>query len=214
MDEITISYQSYETVTLPYATAQISPPNNLAVTPVVGGGTFAAATYFWEVTATTALGETTVSNEATTAVALNGSADLTWNLPAGTVTSVKVYRGTASGAEDHLITTLGAVTSYTDTGTVGTVASPPVANTATIQDTTLITGAGVFLGWSLRETTGTASADIRIQDIATDLAVCRLASGASETEGPFTDGVPLRNTVKIHVDAGSVQGVVWVGIPC
>lgn len=214
MDEITISYESYETVAIPYATAQLSPPFGLAATPVVGGGTFAAATYYWVVTAETALGETTVSNEASAAIALNGSADLAWSLPSGTITAVKVYRGTAAGSEDHLITTLGAVTSYTDTGTAGTAQSPPTANTASIQDTTLITGAGTFLGWSFRETTGTASADVRIQDTATDLAVCRLAQGASETEGPFTDGVPLRNTVKVHVDAGSVQGVVWVGIPC
>lgn len=214
MDELTISLESYETVTLPYATAQLSPPFGLAATPVAGGGTFAANTYYWVVTAETALGETTASNEASAAIVLNGSADLAWSLPGGTITAVKVYRGTAAGAENALIATLGAVTSYTDTGTAGAAATPPVANTATIQDTTLITGAGVFLGWSFRETTGTASADIRIQDISTDLAVCRLASSASETEGPFTDGVPLRNTVKIHVDAGSVQGVVWVGIPC
>lgn len=214
MDELIVSYKEYETVTLPYATAQISPPFGLAAAPVVGGGTFAAGTYFWEVTASTALGETTVSNEATATIALNGSANLTWNLPAGVITAVKVYRGTVSGAENALITTLAAVTSYTDTGAAGAGATPPVTNTATIQDTTLITGAGTFLGWSFRETTGTAAADIRIQDIAMDLSACRLASGGSETEGPFTDGVPLRNKISVHVNSGSVQGVVWVGIPC
>lgn len=214
MEELTVSFQHYETVTLPYVTAQISPPFGLAATPVVGGGTFAAGTYFWEVTASTALGETTVSNEATATIALNGSASLTWNLPAGVITAIKVYRGTASGTENALIATLTAVTSFTDTGTAGSVASPPVANTATIQDTTLITGAGTFLGWSFRETTGTASADVRIQDISTDLAVCRLPQGESKTEGPFTDGIPLNNKISVHINAGSVQGVVWVGIPC
>lgn len=214
MDELTISYDSYDTVTLQYSTAQISPPFALAATPVVGGGTFAAGNYFWEVTAITALGETTVSNEATAAIALNGSATLTWSLPAGPVTGVKVYRGTAAGAENHLITTLGAVTTYLDTGTVGSVASPPASNTATIGDTTLLTGAGTFLGYSFRENTGTAAADVEIQDTTHDLAVVRLAQGTSNTEGPFTDGVPLDGKISVHVNAGSVQGVIWVGIPC
>lgn len=214
MDQFTISYDSYETVTLPYQTLQISPPFGLAAVPVVGGGTFAAGNYFWEVTALTALGETTVSNEATAAIALNGQAQLSWNLPAGTVTGIKVYRGTAVGAENALIASLPPQTGYLDTGTAGSVATPPVANTATVVDTTLITGAGVFLGYSLRETSGTNAADVRIQDISTDLAVVRLAASGSDTQGPFTDGVPLNNTVKVHVNSGSVQGVVWVGIPC
>lgn len=214
MDELTISYDSYETVALQYVTAQISPPFGLAATPVVGGGTFAAGTYFWVVTATTALGETTVSNEASAAIVLNGSATLTWNLPAGKVTNVKVYRGTVAGAENALIATLGPVTTFTDTGTAGSAATPPVTNTATIQDTTLITGAGIFLGFSFRETTGTAAADVRIQDTAIDLATARLPQGTSDTEGPFTHGVPIFGRISVHVNAGSVQGVVWVGIPC
>lgn len=214
MDELTISYDSYETVALPYVTAQISPPFGLAVTPVVGGGTFAANTYFWVVTATTALGETIASNEVSTPIALNGSANLTWNLPAGKVSNIKVYRGTAAGAENALIATLGPVTAFTDTGAAGGAATPPVTNTATIQDTTLITGAGIFLGFSFRETTGTAAADVRIQDTALDLAVARIPQGTSDTEGPFTHGVPIYGKVSVHMNAGSVQGTVWVGIPC
>lgn len=214
MDELTISYRDFETVALQYVTAQISPPFGLAATPVVGGGTFAAGNYFWKVTAVTALGETVGSNEATAAIALNGQASLTWNLPAGPVTNIKVYRGTVAGAENALIATLGPVTAFTDTGTAGSAATPPVTNTATIPDTTLITGAATFLGWSFRETTGTALADVRIQDTSIDLAVCRLPAANSETEGPFTDGVPIMNEINVHVNAGSVQGVVWVGIPC
>lgn len=214
MDKLTVSYDEYDVVTLPYQTAQISPPFGLASTPVVGGGTFAAGTYFWEVTATTALGETTVSNETPATVVLNGSANLSWNLPPGKVTNIKVYRGVGAGTENALIATLGPVTTYTDTGTAGSANTPPVTNTATIQDTILITGAGTFLGYSFRETTGTAAADVRIQDISTDLAVCRLTQGTFDTEGPFTDGIPLNNTIKVHVNSGSVQGVVYCGIPC
>lgn len=109
----------------------ITAPTGLAAAAVVGGGTFAAGTYFWKVTGTDAQGETTGSNEASATIALNGSANLTWNaLPAGT-TGVKLYRGTAAGAEDHMIATLGAVTSTTDTGTAGSAATPPAASSAT-----------------------------------------------------------------------------------
>jgi hypothetical protein len=108
----------------------LAPPSALAAGAVVGGGTFAAGTYFWVVTGTNAQGETTKSNEATATIALNGSANLTWSaLPAGT-TGVKVYRGTVAGAENRLVATLGAVTAYLDTGTVGSAATPPTNNTA------------------------------------------------------------------------------------
>ena len=116
----------------------LTPPTGLNAAPVVGGGTFAAGTYFWKVTGTDAQGETTGSNEASATIALNGSANLTWNaLPAGT-TGVKVYRGTVAGAENALIATLGAVVAFTDTGTAGAGGSPPAASTATGDALTLV----------------------------------------------------------------------------
>lgn len=214
MDEITISVERFEIVALSYTTSQVSPPTGLAVAPVVGGGTFAAGTYFWVVTAQTALGETTVSNEATTAVALNGSANLTWTLPVGPVTHIKVYRGTVAGAENALIATLGAVTAFTDTGAAGSAATPPVANTATIQDTVLLTGDGEYRGYSFSENTGTAAAFVDIQDSDVTLTTVRLAQATFDTQGPFTDGIPLHGQVKIHVHSGSVSGSVYVALPC
>lgn len=107
----------------------IAAPSGLGVAAVGSGGTFAANTYYWKVTGINANGETTGSNEVSAAIVLNGSANLTWSaLPAGT-TGVKVYRGTAAGAENVLVATLGAVTSYTDTGTAGTAATVPAVNT-------------------------------------------------------------------------------------
>jgi len=107
----------------------VSAPSGLAVTAIAGGGTFAAATYFWKITGTNDAGETTVSNEATVAIALNGSASLSWSaLPAGT-TGVKVYRGTATNSENILVATLGVCQSFLDTGTAGTGATPPGSNT-------------------------------------------------------------------------------------
>lgn len=115
-------------------------PSGLGASANVGGGTFAAATYFWKVTGTTAAGETTGSNEASVAVALNGTATLTWSaLPAGT-TGVKVYRGTSSNGENVLVATLGAVTTYTDTGTAGVAGSPPANSSAYTATDSVVTG--------------------------------------------------------------------------
>lgn len=122
----------------------VAPANDLGASALGSGGTFAAGTYFWKITFTTAAGETQASNEASVAVVLNGRATLTWTqAPTGiNVTGVKVYRGTTTGNEDHLITTLAAnATSYTDTGTTGSVASPPTNNTATT------TGVNPQPGW-------------------------------------------------------------------
>lgn len=107
-------------------------PSTLAASANVGGGTFAAATYFWKITGLNGRGETTASNEATVAVALNGTATLTWAaLPAGT-TGVKVYRGTVTNTENVLVATLGAVVTYIDTGIAGTAGSPPAVSSAEV----------------------------------------------------------------------------------
>ena len=88
--------------------------------------------YFYEVTAVNAVGESGLSNEAsavpagapgpptlTAASPSSGSVALSWNAPASNggagITGYRVYRSTASGGE-ILLTTLGAVTSWTDTG--------------------------------------------------------------------------------------------------
>ena len=130
-------------------TLGLLPPSGLGASANVGGGTFAAATYFWKITGTNAAGETTASNEASVAVALNGTATLTWSaLPAGT-TGVKVYRGTVTNTENVLVATLGAVVTYTDTGTAGSGATPPAAGTAFTGTDSIVTG-------SLRDSAGPA----------------------------------------------------------
>jgi hypothetical protein len=103
------------------------------------GGTFAAGTYFWVVTATNANGETGKSNEVNAQLTgSTGSATLTWNAVDG-ATGYKVYRGTSTTNENKLVATLGNVTTYTDTGTAGTTASVPATNTAEwSQNTSLV----------------------------------------------------------------------------
>jgi len=98
-------------------------------TVLTTGGTFAAATYFWKITAVDAGGgESPVSNEITNAIAINGTMAMSWVALTGAA-SYKIYRGTATNTENKLVATLGAVTSYIDTGTAGTTATLPSADT-------------------------------------------------------------------------------------
>ena len=115
-------------------TATINAPTGFGGTPSGTGGTFAAGTYYWVVTATTAAGETVRSSEITATLSGSTSSNaLSWTQVTG-ATGYKVYRGTTAGGESSLITTIGSgsTVTYTDTGTVGTGATPPSTNTATI----------------------------------------------------------------------------------
>lgn len=211
--ELDVTFDDMCFVQLPFAVSVISAPTGLTAGAVGSGGTFAAGTYYWEVTATTALGETTVSNEASATLILNGSCNLSWTAPVGTVTGYKVYRGTASGAENVLVTTItGNTTTFTDTN-VGGAGTPPTTDTASIQDVTLLTGYGEYCGFSLAETSGSASAWIEIKDTANTLGECRLSSAGSESEGPYTKGIPLFGKIAVHVNSGNVRGMVYARIP-
>lgn len=110
------------------AVAGISAPTITLGTTATTGGTFAAATYYWKVTATTAaFGQTAGSNEISAAIAANGTQVINWTAITN-ATGFKVYRGTAAGAENVLVATLGSVTTYTDTGTAGTSVTVPTTN--------------------------------------------------------------------------------------
>ena len=108
------------------------------------GGTFAAGSYFWKLTAINAAGETIGSNEVTAALTLNQQQPINWTAIAG-ATGYKLYRGTLTGTENVLVATLGAVVTYTDTGTAGTAATVPVTNTSGVAPfTATLTTATVF----------------------------------------------------------------------
>ena len=124
-------------------------PTSLSATGSTSGGTFAAGTFYWVVTATNWQGETTISNEANaTLTGSTSSVGLAWSLPVG-ATGIKVYRGTAASAENVLVATLGAVTSYTDTGSAGVAATPPSSNsTSTFVGSNSFTGGSVTVSGS------------------------------------------------------------------
>lgn len=147
-------------------------PSGLAVTASATGGTLAAGSYFWVVTAITAAGETMASNEVTATLSgSTSSAALTWTLPAG-ATGAKVYRGTAAGAEDTLVATLGAVTTYTDTGAAGSAATPPASDSTGTSETV------THLAFYDVETGATIAAP-------NDLAVSAATTGGTFTAGTY-----------------------------
>ncbi len=113
-------------------TAPAAAPSGLAVTGSASGGTLAANTYFWKVTAITAAGETGASNEVSAALTgTSSSAALSWTQVAG-ATGYNVYRGTSAGNETTQLanvttTASGTTLKFTDTGAAGTSTAPPPA---------------------------------------------------------------------------------------
>ncbi|TDH48493.1 hypothetical protein E2F47_23540 [Mycobacterium eburneum] len=140
----------------------ITAPASLAVSTQNQGGSLAAGTYYWVVTATNAKGETTVSNEVNgVTTGSTGAAVLTWQA-VGAATGYKVYRGTAAGAENVLVATIGsgATVTYTDTG--GSAAgTPPTSNTAiTEASTNTTTTATAWISGVAAGQNGTATCHI------------------------------------------------------
>lgn len=83
------------------------------------GGTHTAGVKFWKITATNASGETVGSNEVSAILTSTSTQVLSWAAVTG-ATGYNVYRGTAANQENVLVASVGAVTTYTDTGAAGT----------------------------------------------------------------------------------------------
>jgi hypothetical protein len=142
--------------TIPVAGGALAAPVLSAGSTNATGGTFTAGTYYWKLTAVTGYGETTGSNEISATLVLNGSKVLTWATVSG-AERYKLYRGTAAGAENVLVTTLDSGTlTYTDTGTSSGAATVPSSSTAgntppaakTFDQQTILTGTpfGLYRG--------------------------------------------------------------------
>jgi hypothetical protein len=91
------------------------------------GGTFTAGTKYWKVTATNANGETLPSNEVSATLTSTSTQVINWTTIAG-ATNYNIYRGTIPGQENVLVATVGAVTTYTDTGATGTAQQPQLVD--------------------------------------------------------------------------------------
>lgn len=112
--------------------AALPAPAQSASATATTGGTLAAATYFYRVTAINALGETLASNEVSqVTTGSTSTVTVNWTQVLG-ATGYKIYRSTATGTEVFLVA-VGAVGTYTDTGAVavGTATVPVLNTTAT-----------------------------------------------------------------------------------
>jgi len=103
-------------------TANMVPALTLGAT-AGSGGTFAAGTYYWKVTAKNASGESLASNGVSAVLVLNGTQVLNW-AAVPTATSYDTYRGTVAGAQNSRVTTVTTLT-CTDTGTSTAGPTPP-----------------------------------------------------------------------------------------
>jgi hypothetical protein len=105
----------------------LATPVNAAFATATTGGTLAAGTYYYRVSAINAYGETLASAE-TSQVTTGTTSTVTvnWGAVSG-ATGYKVYGRTTAG--ELLIATVGAVTTYIDTGVITPSGALPAANT-------------------------------------------------------------------------------------
>jgi hypothetical protein len=108
-------------------------PTSLTGTPSTTGGTLAASTHWYVVSAVTAAGETPVSLlKSATTTGATSSVSLSWTpptVPAGgsPITGYRVY-GRTRGALTRIGTTAAGVTTFVDTGAAGTGEALPSSN--------------------------------------------------------------------------------------
>lgn len=107
---------------------EISTPVNAAFSTATTGGTLAAGTYSYRVSALDGLGGETLVSAATTQATTGATSTVTVNWGAVTgATGYKVF-GRTAGSE-LLLATVGATTTWTDTGSVTPSGALPEANT-------------------------------------------------------------------------------------
>jgi hypothetical protein len=123
----------------------LATPVNAAFATALTGGTLAAGTYYYCVSAINAYGETLASAE-TSQVTTGTTSTVTvnWGAVSG-ATGYKVYGRTTAG--ELLIATVGAVTTYIDTGAITPSGALPAANTTAY--TVLWSDAGTNSGYKV-----------------------------------------------------------------
>jgi len=125
----TMTSPSVEFITHTANTVGIGAPV-ITLGSAVAGGTFAAATYFWKLSAVNGTGETLASNELTVALTLNQKQPINWTAVVGATGGYRLYRGTVAGQENVLVAAIAgqATATYTDLGGAGTNASVSVVD--------------------------------------------------------------------------------------
>lgn len=90
----------------------------------------------------------------------------------------------------------------------------PIHIETTTADVKALTVPGLLVGWSFRETTGSATAAVELfgsQSTGTPIAGEQtLASGGSGSQTVSNEGVLCEGGILVHVVSGSVRGTLWV----
>lgn len=116
------------------ATAGLTTPTGLTATPSTTGGTLAAGTYYYRVSATNAYGETLAAAQVSaTTTGSTSSVALSWTAVTG-ATGYRVYRSGTSGswAGPNARLASPASNAYTDTGGTALSAGAPVASSTAV----------------------------------------------------------------------------------
>jgi hypothetical protein len=122
-------YQDVSNAWVDFSGGAMAAPVQSAAATATTGGTLAAGTYFYVITALNALGETVASNEVSiTTTGTTSKNTLTWAAVTG-ATGYRVYRGAAAGAE-NVYYAPGNVLTMADTGAAGTAGHAPAQNTS------------------------------------------------------------------------------------
>jgi hypothetical protein len=130
--------------------AALSTPVNAAFSTAITGGTLAAGTYSYRVSALDGAGGETLASEATTQTTTGSTSTVTVNWGAVTgATGYRVYGRTVAG--EQLLATVGNVTTWTDDGSATPAGALPATNTtgrgeATSTDIVVAAGATVTVG--------------------------------------------------------------------
>lgn len=102
----------------------LSAPTNVAATPSGSGGTIAAGTYYYKVTALDAYGQTLPSSEVSAVTTgATSSVALTWDAVTDAV-SYRIYKGITPNGQDTYFAS--AVANFTDVGAAGTAGTVPI----------------------------------------------------------------------------------------
>lgn len=212
------------------ATALLATPVNAAFSTATTGGTLAAGTYSYRVAAKNSFGRTLAST-ATTQATTGATSTVTVNW--GAVTGATGYDvfGRVGGSE-LLIASVGAVTTYTDDGSVTPAGALPASNTTGTNTNTLTVNWGTVSGATGYKVYGrTTGAELLIATVgavttytdtgsitpagalpsanttglfsgtSSDIAV---AAGASVTVGIYTadaNGIPADARIDVYVDS-------------
>jgi hypothetical protein len=113
-----IGVNQYYILTQKDTTIQVAAPTGLAIADGGAGGTLAAGTYFYVVTALDgAGGETTASNEVTITILVNHKVNLNWNASVNAAGGYRVYRTVVGGGAGNESLIVG---NGVPQGTVGT----------------------------------------------------------------------------------------------